>query len=96
MIRLAYGRMLRDALDGEHGLPREQLGDLARRFTAVREEVQSRRAAGEYGFYGLVDQGPTVRAIKTFAATAQQPSHAKNGIYWSRSRSSRRKRIVGS
>ena len=67
MIRLAYGRMLRDALGGEHGLPREQLADLARRFTPVRQEVQSRRAAGEYGFYGLVDQGPTVRAIKTFA-----------------------------
>ena len=67
MIRLAYGRMLRDALGGEYGLPREQLADLARRFTPVRQEVQSRRAAGEYGFYGLVDQGPTVRAIKTFA-----------------------------
>jgi glucose-6-phosphate isomerase len=67
VIRLAYGRMLRDGLDGEHGMPREQLADLARRFPAIRQEVQNRRAAGEYGFYGLVDQDPTVRAIKTFA-----------------------------
>jgi glucose-6-phosphate isomerase len=67
VIRLDYRRMFRDALDGEHGLPREQLADLARRFAAVRQDVQRRRTVGEYGFYGLVDQGPTVRAIKTFA-----------------------------
>jgi glucose-6-phosphate isomerase len=67
VIRLAYGRMLRDGLDDQHGLSRDQLADLARRFTAVRRQVQSRRAAGEYGFYGLVDQGPTVQAIKKFA-----------------------------
>src|SRR5919108_5077774 len=67
MIRLAYGRMLRDSLDGEHGLSRGQLGDLSRRFGAIRQELQSRRAAGEYGFYRLADQSPTVRAIKTFA-----------------------------
>jgi glucose-6-phosphate isomerase len=67
VIRLAYGRMLRDALDGEHGVSREQLADLGRRFASVRQEVLNRRAVGEYGFYGLVDQGPTVRAIKTFA-----------------------------
>src|ERR671922_1208780 len=67
MIRLAYGRMLRDSLDDEHGLSRDQLGDLARRFGAIRQELQSRRVAGEYGFYRLADQSPTVRAIKTFA-----------------------------
>ena len=67
MIRLAYGRMFRDALDGEHGLPREHLVELTRRFAGIRQEVEKRRAAGEYGFYGLVDQGPTVKAIKTFA-----------------------------
>ena len=32
-----------------------------------RQEVRSRRAAGEYGFYELVDQAATVRQIKTFA-----------------------------
>jgi glucose-6-phosphate isomerase len=67
VIKLAYGRMLREGLDGEHGIPREQLADLSRGFAAIRQEVQKRRVAGEYGFYGLVEQGPTVKAIKTFA-----------------------------
>ncbi len=67
MIRLAYGRMLQDGLDGKHGLPRAALARLEGRFGAVQAEVRRRRAAGEYGFYGLVDQGATVREIKTFA-----------------------------
>ena len=67
MIKLLYGRMLRDALDGRHGLPRERLTELSGRFAAVRSEVGQRQAGGEYGFYNLVDQGTTVRAIKTFA-----------------------------
>ena len=67
LIKLAYGRMLQDGLDGQHGLPRARLAELARRFAAVQAEVRRRRAAGEYGFYDLVDQGPTVRQITTFA-----------------------------
>ncbi len=67
MIKLRYGRMFRDTLGGEHGLPRDRLQDLAGRFGAVQAEVRRRRGAGEYGFYRLVDQGPTVRAIRTFA-----------------------------
>jgi glucose-6-phosphate isomerase len=67
MIKLLYGRMFQDQLDGEHGLPRAQLTDLATRFEAVREEVRDRRAAGEYGFYQLTDQEATVRQIKSFA-----------------------------
>ena len=67
MIRLAYGRVFRDGLDGEHGLPREGLLELSRRFPSVQGEVRRRRAAGEYGFYRLVDQGRTVQAIKKFA-----------------------------
>jgi glucose-6-phosphate isomerase len=66
VIKLLYGRMFRDALDGEHGIQRERLTELAGRFGTVRAEVRQRRAAGEYGFYKLVDQGSTVRAIKTF------------------------------
>ena len=66
-MKLAYGRMLQDGLDGRHGLPRARLAELAERFRAVQEEVRRRRAAGEYGFYGLVDQGPTVRQIAAFA-----------------------------
>jgi glucose-6-phosphate isomerase len=67
VIKLLYGRMLQEALDGEHGLPRGRLSELARRFGSVQAEVRKRRTAGEYGFYNLVNQGPTVRAIQTFA-----------------------------
>ena len=66
-MKLAYGRMLQDGLDGQHGLPRARLAELAGRFGAVQEEVRRRRGAGGYGFYDLVDQGPTVREITTFA-----------------------------
>ena len=67
MIKLQYGRMFRERLDQQHGLPRARLAELAGRFGAVQAEVRRRRAAGEYGFYQLIDQGPTVHAIKTFA-----------------------------
>jgi glucose-6-phosphate isomerase len=59
--------MLHDALDGTHGLPRERLTELAGRFPAVQADVRRRRAGGEYGFYGLIDQGETVREITAFA-----------------------------
>jgi glucose-6-phosphate isomerase len=67
VIKLAYGRMLQDGLDGSHGLPRARLADLAARFKDVHAEVGRRRAAGEYGFYRLTDQGDTVREITSFA-----------------------------
>jgi glucose-6-phosphate isomerase len=66
-MKLVYGRMLQDGLDGRHGLPRARLAELAERFGAVQEEVRRRRGAGEYGFYDLVDQGPTMRQITNFA-----------------------------
>jgi glucose-6-phosphate isomerase len=59
--------MFQDRLDGAHGLPRARLAELERRFAEVQPEVRRRRGAGEYAFYGLVDQGVTVREIKTFA-----------------------------
>ncbi|MEP7226433.1 MAG: glucose-6-phosphate isomerase [Gemmatimonadales bacterium] len=67
MIKLRYGRMFRDALDGEHGLDRARLAELADRFRLIQADVRSRRAAGEYGFYRLVDQATTVRQIQAFA-----------------------------
>jgi glucose-6-phosphate isomerase len=67
VIKLQYGRMFQDALDQEHGLDRGRLSELAGRFPEVQAEVRRRRSAGEYGFYRLVDQGPTVKAIRTFA-----------------------------
>jgi glucose-6-phosphate isomerase len=66
-MRMSYGRMLADRLDGEHGLPRGRLGELVRRFPAVQAEVRERREAGEYGFYDLVDQSASVRQIARFA-----------------------------
>jgi len=67
VIQFRYGRILQDRLDGEHGLPRRRLEELARRFPAVQAEVRQRRAAGEYGFYGLAEQERTVRQIAGFA-----------------------------
>jgi glucose-6-phosphate isomerase len=67
VIKLRYGRMFRDALDGEHGLDRARLAELAGRFRLIQADVRSRRAAGEYGFYKLVDQTTTVRQIQAFA-----------------------------
>jgi glucose-6-phosphate isomerase len=67
VIKLRYGRMFQEQLDGEHGLSRGQLSELAQRFEAIRAEVRERRAAGEYGFYKLVDQEATVRQIRAFA-----------------------------
>ncbi len=72
MIRLRYGRMLQEALDGEHGIPRSRLAELTRRFGAVQDEVRARRAGGEYGFYGLAGQDETVRGITRFASGAGQ------------------------
>jgi glucose-6-phosphate isomerase len=67
VIKLRYGRMFRDALDGEHGLDRARLAELVSRFAAIQADVRSRREAGEYGFYRLVDQAATVRQIQAFA-----------------------------
>jgi glucose-6-phosphate isomerase len=67
VIKLQYGRMFREQLDGEHGLARARLKELAGHFGAIQAEVRQRRVGGEYGFYKLVDQDATVRQIKAFA-----------------------------
>jgi glucose-6-phosphate isomerase len=66
-MKLSYGRMFPDRLDGEHGLPRAVVAELAGRFGAVQDEVRDRRRLGEYGFYALGDQTGTVREIRRFA-----------------------------
>jgi len=66
-MKLQYGRMLAEALDGEHGIPRAKLDQLAARFPQIQDEVRSRRRQGEYGFYGLGEQAETVKAIRRFA-----------------------------
>ena len=71
-IRLEYGRILSDRLDGSHGLPRARLAELSGRFGAVRAEVTRRRAAGEYGFLALGEMTGEVRRISQFAETLGQ------------------------
>ncbi len=66
-MKLQYGRIIQDRLDGQHGLPRRRLEELARRFGDVQAEVRARRAAGEYGFYRLAEQDKTIRQISAFA-----------------------------
>ncbi|HEV8149728.1 MAG TPA: glucose-6-phosphate isomerase [Gemmatimonadales bacterium] len=66
-MKLHYGKIFTDKLDGEHGLPRIRLDDLAQRFSTVLGEVRSRRRQGEYGFYELGEQSKTVTAIRRFA-----------------------------
>lgn len=66
-MKLRYGRLLSDKLDGEHGLTRSQLRELGQRFSAVHAEVERQRAAGEFGFERLQRQADVVRGIRKFA-----------------------------
>ncbi len=66
-MKLHYGRILADKLDGGHGLPRARLQDLIQRFPDVLGEVRTRRRAGEYGFYDLGEQTQTIEGIRRFA-----------------------------
>lgn len=66
-MKLHYGRLLSDRLDGDHGLSRARLAELVRRFGDVQAEVRRRREAGEYGFYRLPSQPQAVQTIKRFA-----------------------------
>ncbi|HWA57682.1 MAG TPA: glucose-6-phosphate isomerase [Gemmatimonadales bacterium] len=66
-MKFLYGRMLSDRLDGEHGLSRARVAELARRFGEVQSEVRRRRSQGEYGFYGLGSQTQAVQTITRFA-----------------------------
>lgn len=71
-VRLQYGRILTDRLDGRHGLSRARLRDLAGRFPEVQAEVLRRRGAGEYAFLSLGEMTEEVRRITQFADTLGQ------------------------
>jgi glucose-6-phosphate isomerase len=71
MIRLSYGRVLQEGLDGRRGITRPQLTELARQFRGVHAEVMARRKAGEYGFLSLGNQASLVREIRTWADAQQ-------------------------
>ena len=66
-MRLDYSRILTDRLDGQHGLPKARLEELARRFPEIRGEVESRRRSGEYGFYSLGRQDQAAPGEPLFA-----------------------------
>ena len=66
-MKLHYGRVLADKLDGEHGLPRARLADLSGRFPEILSEVRARHRDGEYGFLSLGRQAETIAAIRKFA-----------------------------
>ena len=66
-MRLGYGRMFTDRLDGRHGLSRAALDELVSRFPVVQDELRSRRQLGEYGFLSLGEQAGTVAEIRRFA-----------------------------
>lgn len=66
-MKLHYGRLLSDRLDGDHGLSRARLAELVRRFGDVQAEVRRRREGGEYGFYQLPAQPQAVQTIRRFA-----------------------------
>lgn len=66
-MKLGYGRMFADRLDGRHGLSRAALDELVSRFPLVQDELRSRRQLGEYGFLSLGEQAATVAEIRRFA-----------------------------
>ena len=66
-LKLSYGRMFEDRLDGTHGLSRARLAELAQRFRAVLEEIAGRRAQGEYGFLTLGTLTDEAKKIVKFA-----------------------------
>ncbi len=63
---LDYGNMLAHRLGGR-GVDPDRLDGLAGRFREIHGEVESRRASGELGFYGLLDPSDLVAQIQTFA-----------------------------
>jgi glucose-6-phosphate isomerase len=66
-MKMSFGRMMQDGLDGEHGLTRGRLEELEARFRDIQAEVRTRQAEGEYGFYALAEQPAAVKGIASFA-----------------------------
>lgn len=66
-LKLSYGRMFQDRLDGTHGLSRARLAELAKRFPAVVQEIAERRGQGEYGFLKLGALTDEAKKIVKFA-----------------------------
>ena len=65
-MKLDYTNMLSTALDGR-GIREADIDGLAARFGEVHEDVERRRASGEYGFFGLPYERDTIAEIRKFA-----------------------------
>jgi glucose-6-phosphate isomerase len=64
---LDYGNMLSTRLDGRGFDPADLDGRLAERFAAARRVVESRRAAGEMGFFDLPYASETLGRVRELA-----------------------------
>jgi len=65
-MRLDYTNMLSSALNGR-GIHEEDLAVFASRFGEIHEDVERRRATGEYGFFELPYERETLGEIRRFA-----------------------------
>jgi glucose-6-phosphate isomerase len=65
-IALDYGRVLASATDGR-GIHEADLDALAARFSDVHRDIESRRAAGQLGFFALPYEREVVEQIRSFA-----------------------------
>ena len=67
-IRLDYANLLAPHVGEGGGPPPERLaGDLADRFQAAHRQVQTRRAAGQMGFFDLPDDARTADRVRALA-----------------------------
>jgi glucose-6-phosphate isomerase len=65
-LRLDYNNMLNQRLGGR-GIGPAALTDFAERFAGIHHDVESRRAAGQLGFFQLPYERETVEQIRAFA-----------------------------
>ncbi|HET6232246.1 MAG TPA: glucose-6-phosphate isomerase [Longimicrobiaceae bacterium] len=66
-IVLDYNNMLAPRLGGGHGVDPADFAGMAERFKAAHADAETRRQAGELGFFELVEGGETLRSIQQFA-----------------------------
>ncbi len=66
-VSLDYGNMLAPNLGGRGVDPQELGGDLSRAFESALRDVESRRSAGELGFFSLPDATGDARAVQELA-----------------------------
>jgi glucose-6-phosphate isomerase len=66
-IRIDYTNLLADAVGPDHGVTREEVGELQIRAREIHRDLQARLESGELGFYSLPYQPRAAKEIETFA-----------------------------